>query len=266
MKAFTFTDIDLSQCGSDEFHRVREAIPRHGVVLLKKQSFDLDQLVAITKRFGEPVHLPEGLRFNNTYDSYPEIARVSNVLPDGTLLRNHKAAEYWHSDGDFWQPGRNYLFNLLYAEVVPPVGGGTGFVDLRDAYHSLSQKTQNEIEDLSVLVRCDDIPDFKDAAPEERQPDARHRIKHIHVETGAVGLYIGHTKATIDGIAPSESNRIISTLVQAIEDTTLQYVHQWEPGDLLIWDNTSVMHRSMGGYLDHPRVLYRTQAFISNPN
>jgi alpha-ketoglutarate-dependent taurine dioxygenase len=52
-------------------------------------------------------------------------------------------------------------------------------------------------------------------------------------------------------------------LVAAIENPAIQYMHEWEEGDLLIWDNTSVMHRGMGGYKDYPRLLFRTQAFIT---
>lgn len=262
MRIHTFSDLNLQEAAPARFQELRKSVPEHGVVLVKNQSLSLDQLVALTRRFGNPLHLPEGLRFNNTYAEYPEIARVSNVLPDGSLLKNHKAAEYWHSDGDFWQPEDNYLFNFLYAEVVPPVGGETGFSDLREAYNLLSEEVQTRIEDLSVLVRCDDIPDFKDSSEEEKQPDARHRIKHVHPETGQTGLYFGHTKALIEGVPQAEADHILSHLVRAIEDPSTQYIHQWEPGDLLIWDNTSVMHRGMGGYHDHPRVLYRTQARI----
>jgi len=38
------------------------------------------------------------------------------------------------------------------------------------------------------------------------------------------------------------------------------YEHQWEEGDLLIWDNTQLMHRSMGGFGNQARLLYRAQA------
>ena len=263
MLGYTLDSIDLKNLSETDFITLRKAIPDHGVVLIKRQDLNLDQLVGLTKRFGEPVLLPEGLRFNNTYQSYPELARVSNILPDGKLLQNHKAAEYWHSDGDFWQPGRNYLFNLLYSEIVPKEGGQTGFVDLRQAYDKLSSEIKEEIQELSVVVCCDDIPDFKDAKEEERQPDAYHRVKHVHPETGKVGLYFGHTKATIANIPQKDSERIVGEIVKAIEQTDIQYIHNWEPGDILIWDNTSVMHRGMGGYHNYPRVLYRTQAFIT---
>ena len=262
MEIHSFTDLNLQNPDPVHFQELRQAVPQQGVVLVKNQKLSLDQLVALTNRFGNPLLLPEGLRFNNTYAEYPEIARVSNVLPDGSLLKNHKAAEYWHSDGDFWQPGDNYLFNFLYAEVVPPTGGETGFSDLREAYKLLPHEIQSQIEDLSVLVRCDDIPDFKDSTEDEKQPDARHRIKHVHPETGQTGLYFGHTKALIEGVSDTKASQILSHLVRAIENPMTQYIHRWEPGDLLIWDNTGVMHRGMGGYHDHPRVLYRTQARI----
>ncbi|KAL3893360.1 MAG: hypothetical protein SGARI_008219, partial [Bacillariaceae sp.] len=70
-----------------------DLVPKHGVILLKNQTnLSKDDIMRITERFGEPVALPESLRFNNTYNEYPALARISNVLPDGTLLKQHKGA------------------------------------------------------------------------------------------------------------------------------------------------------------------------------
>lgn len=262
MKCIMYDNLDIRQLSKDDFLSLRKSIPRHGVICIRKQSLSIDEQICLTKRLGEAVLLPVGLRFNNTLKQYPELARVSNILPDGTLLKAHKAAEYWHSDGDFWQPGRNYLFNLLYSSIVPEKGGETGFADLRLAYASLDESIKQRIENLNVIVSCDDIPDFKDTPPDERQPDAVHPIVHRHVETGRIGLYFGHTFATIKNLPKKESDEIVHALVAAIELPENQYVHHWQQGDLLIWDNTSVMHRAMGGYADCPRLLFRTQAFI----
>lgn len=253
---------DCNAMNEDDFLNLRKQIPQKGVVVVKNQSFDVKQLVEFTKRFGEPVLLPEGLRFNNVVKEYPEIARVSNILPNGELINQHSAAEYWHNDGNFWQPGDNYIFNFLYSEIAPPVGGQTGFVDLRLAYQSLSDDVKARIEELNIMVACKNIPDFKNASPEELKPDAYHAIKHTHVETQAVGLYFGNANAVIDGVSESEAKEIMGYLLESVENPDFQYVHQYEPGDLLIWDNTTVMHRGMGGYMNHPRLLFRTQAFI----
>ncbi|KAG7373874.1 taurine catabolism dioxygenase [Nitzschia inconspicua] len=261
---FTISGEDLRSMSDERIDELKTVlVPKHGVILLKNQTnLSKDDIVRITERFGKPVSLPDSLRFNNTYEGYPALARVSNVLPNGTILKEHKAAEYWHSDGDFWGPRRNYIFNFLYAEIVPPVGGATGLVDLRRAYHRLDDATKEEIKDLEVVVKCKDIPDFKGAPDEYLQPDAYHKIRHEHIVTGTVGLYVGTVQAKIHNIPSEESDRIMKKLVDAITDPSDQLVHQWEAGDMLIWDNTSTMHRSMGGYLDHPRVLYRTQAFM----
>merc|ERR1712060_961325 len=48
------------------------------------------------------------------------------------------------------------------------------------------------------------------------------------------------------------------------EKLNFVYEHQWEEGDLLIWDNTQLMHRSMGGFGDQARLLYRAQALYQS--
>src|ERR1700741_4700214 len=108
MLGYSIKNVDLKNLSQEEFLEIRNAVPTHGVICIKNQNLDEQELVEFTQKMGEPVLLPEALGFNNTQKQFPDLARVSNVLPDGTLIKNHTAAEYWHSDGDFWQPGRNY--------------------------------------------------------------------------------------------------------------------------------------------------------------
>jgi alpha-ketoglutarate-dependent taurine dioxygenase len=39
-----------------------------------------------------------------------------------------------------------------------------------------------------------------------------------------------------------------------------KYVHQWRPGDILMWDNRCLLHKAMQNYemRQHRRVLRRT--------
>lgn len=262
MLGYSFDNLDIKDICEDDFAELRKAVPTHGVICIKNQNLTIDALIALTRKFGEPVLLPEGLRFNNTIPDYPELARVSNLSPDGTLIKKHQAAEYWHVDGDFWQPGQNYIYNFLYSVKVPERGGKTGFIDMRKAYQALTGELKKEIENLSFLSSCKDIPDFKVASPEEYLPDAYHKIKHKHIETELESIYINYPTTQLLGKTAEESAKVLADLFEIIEAPEHGYEHDWQVGDLLIWDNTSVMHRSLGGYYDSPRLLYRTQAFM----
>jgi taurine dioxygenase len=46
-------------------------------------------------------------------------------------------------------------------------------------------------------------------------------------------------------------------LHKEIEKVVPTVEHRWEKDDLLIWDNFQVMHRSMGGYGNNRRQLWR---------
>ncbi len=39
---------------------------------------------------------------------------------------------------------------------------------------------------------------------------------------------------------------------------TLSYFHQWQPTDMVIWDNWRVLHRVSGSPPEHARCMHRT--------
>ncbi len=256
-----FENIDVKNLTQEEFEEIRKAVPQNGVILIKNQHLSLNELIAWTKRFGEPIELPDGLRFNNFHKEYPEVTRISNILPNGELLQNYSGAEYWHSDGDFWQAPKNYVFSCLYAEKVPPTGGETGFADLRLAYNNLSQELKDKIKNLRVWVSPKNIPDFEGAKESELPPDAYHNIAYLHPETKLLCLYFGCTASDIEGLNREDGQKLLKELMAEVEKNEHVYAHKWSPNDLLMWDNTSTMHRSLGGYGNYPRLMYRTQAY-----
>lgn len=256
-------DLDVKNLTEADFTFLRQSVQEYGFMVLKNQDLTLDDLVAWTARWGQPIQLPDGLRFNNFHIEYPEVTRISNILPSGELLTNHNAAEYWHSDGDFWQSPRNYVISFLYAEQVPPYGGETGFADLRNAYQNLSPAQRQKIAGQRVWVAPKHIPDFAGAKPEELPPDAYHDIAYQHLATGKTSLYFGCLAADIEHKSRAEGQALLQELMETVAQPSNCYAHQWQANDLLIWDNTAVMHRSMGGYGNFPRLMYRTQAFAN---
>jgi taurine dioxygenase len=181
--------------------------------------------------------------------------------PDGSIIPSARFAEYWHHDGDFWAPGQNFIVNFLSSVRVPAVGGNTGFLDSRLAYEKLDLAQQAELAGAYICVRASEISDFKKAAPHEIPPDARHPVLRPHPLTGQIALYLPDSSTGIQK-RDGQSWGTVESLIDASQQKLGIFEHVWSPGDLVIMDNLQVMHRGMGGYADHPRLLYRCQARV----
>jgi len=178
------------------------------------------------------------------------------------------------------------VWNCLTSRIKPAVGGYTGFLDLVRGFENLSNEEQLELDNAKTVVTLSDIQDFQyvKAHPEiaaelDAQADGAnvslnepiyHHTLHYHPNSAISKklCYLGsniakiHTAKSEDG-----AGKWIDRLEQAIDakgprevpNCATDYVHKWEVGDMLIWDNISVMHRSLGGYGDNPRLLWRMQ-------
>jgi len=256
---------------------LKQLTAEHGVIVLEQSSDPLtsDELLTFAAKFGDPVLLPNGFGFNSTdkahlMESY--ITNITNIDPVTGEAKSVNTAEMFHNDGDFWQ--NNYIYSFLYGEVIPEQGGRTQFIDSQLAHNLLQREHLNlydKVRNLSVAPDVNDIPDFK-GSPFLNQFNAehvvaKHRIIDTHRVTGEPVLYYGCKVVQIDGVSAKESADILgdidSILMSAAkEESPLSYDHSWTENDLVIWDNTRVMHRSMGGYGPSPRKLWRVQSRI----
>src|SRR5260370_11779540 len=85
------------------------------------------------------------------------MAAISNVKSDGTLrlekdnddmMKVLKGNMGWHCDSTYMPvQAKGAVFS---AEIVPGVGGRTGFADMRAAYDALREDLKAEIEGLSA--------------------------------------------------------------------------------------------------------------------
>ena len=236
-----------------------QVLARHGVICIGGQPVSPEELQNFTSRWGEVVVLPAGLALGQQEPGFPSIMRVGNLRPDGSIIPAVRFAEYWHHDGDFWAPGENFIVNFLSSVCVPAVGGNTGFLDTRLAYRALDPAHKAGLEDAYIVVRASEISDFKQAAAHEIPPDARHPVRLPHPVTGDIALYL---PASATGIQKKDGQAwgTVESLIELSQQPLGIYEHVWTAGDLMVIDNLQVMHRGMGGYADHPRLLYRCQA------
>lgn len=242
-------------------------VAEHGVVVLPLTPPDMtsDDLLAFANRLGSPVPVPNGFGFNSTgAESF--ITNISNIDAETDQVRADIAtAEYLHNDGDFWQD--NYIITVLYGDVIPPFGGQTQFIDLQLAHDLLRENeraTFDAIENQNVTVDVNQIPDFQGSAFLDifnaKHGVASHAMVEQHRVTNEPVLYYACQMASIEGLADDES----SALLKSINDMLLSsqgisYEHEWEQGHMVIWDNTRVMHRAMGGHQFGRRKLWRVQ-------
>jgi len=254
-------DRRIPDLADEDIATLSQILVRHGVVCISGQPMRSREVQDFTARWGEVVLLPDGLALSNQEPGLPSITRVGNIRPDDSIIPSVRFAEYWHHDGDFWAPGRNHIVNFLSSVRVPEVGGNTGFLDTRLAYEQLDPAQKEELKGAYICVRASEISDFKQAAAHEIPPDVQHPVLLPHPISGEIALYLPDSST---GIQKSDGQHWGS--VESLIDSSQQKLgileHVWTEGDLVIMDNLQVMHRGMGGYEDHPRLLFRCQARI----
>src|SRR6202521_3091018 len=161
-----------------------DAINRHAVLIFPRQSLDDDRLLALGRLFGD-VEPPRNHRVEQRL-KHAELADISNLDANNRLRsrEDHRRLDslgnrLWHSDASFRQvPG---ALSMLFAHVVPPVGGETEFADLRAAYDALAADMPARIDDLvaehSIFYSRGQLG-FTDYNEAERAalPAVRHRL------------------------------------------------------------------------------------------
>ena len=233
-----------------------------GVIFFRGQQITPPQQVAFTRHFGEIEFNIFGERWS--VSGSPEIVVVSNVTEDGRPIGVRRAGENWHSDMCYTaRPPRG---TMLYALEIPKLFGlplgDTEFASAAAAWDALPEPLRQQIEGRRAVF---DFTGRKRAFPPtqaeiQRYPPVRHPIVRTHPFTGRKCLYVMRDDCVgIDGMEREEAEALIAALADHIVKPAFVYRHQWQPGDLLLWDNCTVQHRAVQDYdLPQRRLMHRT--------
>ena len=247
--------------------RIEAEMARHAVVVIRGQAITDEQHVAFSRAFG-PLELPPRLGSGGRTRLRPELFDASNLDDNGNLLGEssirrsyNRANEVFHSDSSFHHLPTKW--SILYAYVVPSVGGNTEFVDTRAVYDDLPAEMKAKIDDLTAehyLWHSRERAGFKHVTDDMRR--AMPPVHHPVVRTSADGrraLYLGAHASHIVGMAADEGRKLIDELNACAAQPKYIYSHRWQKGDVLIWDNRCTYHRA-GQFegLCLPRDLRRT--------
>jgi alpha-ketoglutarate-dependent taurine dioxygenase len=179
-----------------------------------------------------------------------------------------KGNEGWHADSTF-KPihAKGAVFS---AEVVPTIGGHTGWADMRAAYDALDRPTKARIEGLNAYHslhysqgRIGHVPekgtdDYRRLGFEGDEDVLRPLVK-VHPDTGRKSLLIGRHAHDIPGLAPEESQALLQELIDFACRAPRIYHHDWRVGDVVIWDNRCLLHQATPFDMTQPRVMWHTR-------
>ncbi len=262
--------VDLSKSVDEASLRaIENALHEHEVVFFRDQHISPEQHVAFSRRFGE---LEKHVRVECCKPGFPEIFVVSNVIENGKPIGTQDAGLFWHSDLAYMaEPSRGSLF---YAHEVPhddagkPLGD-TLFASATAAWQALPEDIKGIVSKRRAVTsyakgyyrdrKSGPRPPLTEAQ-KARTPDVEHPIKRTHPWTRKPCLFVneGYT-ASIAGLAPEESERVLNLLFEHVSRPEFVYRHQWRAGDFLIWDNCSTQHKAMFDYaLPRRRRMERT--------
>lgn len=263
--------VDIGACvGDATIAQVRDALHKYKVVVLRNQEITPEQQIAFSSRFGqlEPHVLPQYL-----VPGYKELVRVSNVLDDaGQPVGLVDAGRIWHTDGHFLE--KPNMYSMLYAIEVPhgdngePLGA-TKFANTAYAYAQLPEVMKQRLQGLwsvnslaAVYASMHGVNAAKNRPPltEAQKREVMHPVVRTHPATTEKCIYVSKaaTMRIID-LPEQESDALIDELSAWCVRDEVTYVHRWQVGDLLMWDNCASQHLAVGDYqLPRRRLLHRT--------
>jgi taurine dioxygenase len=91
-------------------------------------------------------------------------------------------------------------------------------------------------------------------------PGPSHPIISTHPETGYNMIFLGRRhSAYVNGLSIEESESLLDELWKHTTQSEFTYKHEWQTGDIVIWDNRASLHRRDAFNSNSRRILYAAQ-------
>jgi len=242
------------------YPEIRAAFEDHSLLLFSGQNID------------DAAHLKFGLLFGpredrtiDPADPDPSISLVSNLKPDQTLyvegeqkLLDLQSNMLWHTDSTFLPVPA--LANILIGRTIPPSGSVTEFASSRLAWEAMPAALKARVRDACF------IHDYSHSR-RKIDPGLAELERFTHWEqqvwksvwTNPVNhreaLYIASHACDVVGMSRGEAQGMIDQLLDWCTQPHFVYSHQWQPDDVLVWDERALLHRGRPWNYDEPRCL-----------
>lgn len=251
--------VDLaSPLDDDSFSALRDLWMQYKVAVFPGQDLDDDALLAFAKRFGPLfIHVQSQL----VSPDHPEVMYMVNRNTEAPV----KGVLEWHTDQSYTP--KPVFGTILYGITIPENGGETCFADLVAAYDTLPADLRDRVDRLTAVyspVKKGHIRRHSLSSEQlEEIPDVTHPLVRTHPYLDRKALYLSPNHIVAIGDLPqAESDALLEELSAHATQPEHVYCHSWTPGDLVMWDNTSVMHRRNDFDHAEPRFHKRTGFYL----
>lgn len=252
--------IDLSTPSTPSIkEQLNTLLSEHAVLVFRKQTLSPPHFVSAAEIFGDIM--------DQQLKKY--------VLPDYPMVGVNSTDDLPRKNGRLQVRGENYHTDhsnercppkatTLHALKIPPTGGDTQFVDVRQAYDDLPdtlKETIKSLRSLHVHQSSRSPKELTKLSPEElaKIPTALQPLVIKHPSSSRPALYLNTGRMEgIEKMEPDEAFALIETLYNHAIKPRYEYRHKWQVGDMVIWDNQAVMHQANADYdPEQKRYLYR---------
>jgi taurine dioxygenase len=249
-----------------------------GLIVFRGMPGGFDTQLALSEIYGAPEVHPM-MAGTDIASVHKAIAPVEFAPEDGNIyeVNGQLLGGYlpWHFDAAYVD--RINHGGILRPHVLPNKGGDTGFIDQIAAWDLLPQALQQRIEGLSVVYSYQ--PDFtraKFGAKVDRlvqmsslfregashasvQVRAIHPLVYTQAETARKVLHVSPWFADgIEHMENPEGDALLAEVIDHVLRPDLMYFHQWQDGDMVLWDNWRMLHCATGVPPGETRKMGRT--------
>ena len=230
----------------DVIDALTEAFLTHHLLCFRSAPLPAADFARVARHFGEP---QLQLLRHRWHEDVPEVSflestyKTADDKPDD--LRQVRLSG-WHTDDSYFAvPAKATMLQSL---AIPDSGGETKFANTRRAYLDLSDAMKARIDGRRAVhaydtVRASARAEKRTSEEADETPDVVHPLVRTHDNTGDRAIYFNPNRTDrIVGLDRAESDALLDALYDHITQARYQYHHKWRLGDILLWDNRSLIH------------------------
>jgi taurine dioxygenase len=251
--------LDLTQEIDPETRSVlNHAFMQFHVLVVRGQKYGPEDFLRAVQVWGElqphdkkEMHVP----------GFPQMYYVSNeqTVPG----KRYISGESFHTDhSNHPAPPKA---TILYPVSLPTQGGDTQYVNMHLAYDDLPEAMKHRIDPLKAVhvylskYSPRELKPLNAESLKALPPPGIHPLVRVHPENHRKALFLNPVRIeSIIGMPDDEALQLVAELMAHATQQKYEYRHQWRHGDMVIWDNRSVMHKANPDYdMNERRYLYR---------